>query len=103
MIRIQSQADIEFRERFYRCELVENPDPREVKLWQKLIGNNETVKESDIIDRIQNLLNIGSNPENDTRCLNVIFSARNFGYITDIGIPWKHVYRINSIFRDSIV
>jgi hypothetical protein len=95
MIKIKSQLDIEFRERFYRCELVENPDPKEVKLWLTLIGDEEQVKEADLINRILDLLNKKVSPENNTFALNFVFESRNEGYIKDIGIPWKHIYKLN--------
>jgi len=97
MIRIESQADKEFRDRFYRCGLVENPDPRQIKLWLMLIANDERVKEADLIDRVLNLLKKESSPENNTRALNMIFDARNQGYIRDITIPYSHNYMLNKV------
>lgn len=102
MNRIQSQAEIEFRERFYRCELVGNPEPREVKLWQKLIRNEETKREADLIEEILAHLGEEETPEKNTRALNMVLEARNNGYIEDTGRPWKHEYRINkSIIKES--
>lgn len=96
MIWGQSQAEREFRERFYRCDLIEDLDPKEIKFWKMLIPENETVKESDLIDRILGLLKKEETPENNTRALNMIFDARNDGFIQDTGMPWSHVYRMNS-------
>jgi hypothetical protein len=98
MIKIQSQAEEEFLERFYSCSIAEHPEPKEFKLWLTLIGDEEPIKEADLIDRVLILLNKNDSPENNTRALNMIFDARNAGYIKDIGKPWKHMYKLNRSF-----